>query len=85
LREELHFTSCLADPDVWLQLARQKDGKEYYEYLLVYVDDLLAVSEQPKAILDDINTSFHLKPESVQWVPSSNLLPLRLPLKCFAD
>jgi hypothetical protein len=65
LREELHFHSCLADPDVWLRLATREDGEEYYEYLLVYVDDLLAVSEHPKVILDDINTYFHLKPESV--------------------
>jgi hypothetical protein len=65
LREELKFSSCLADPDVWLRLARRDNGEEYYEYLLVYVDDLLAISEQPKAILDDINTYFKLKPESV--------------------
>jgi hypothetical protein len=65
LREELKFESCLADPDVWLRLGRRANGEEYYEYLLVYVDDLLAISEQPKLILDDINTYFHLKPESV--------------------
>jgi hypothetical protein len=65
LREELKFESCLADPDVWLRLAAKEDGEEYYEYLLVYVDDLLAISEHPKVILDDINSYFHLKPESV--------------------
>jgi hypothetical protein len=62
---KLKFHSCLADPDVWLRLGWRQDGTEYYEYLLVYVDDLLAISEQPKLILDDVNTYFHLKPESV--------------------
>jgi hypothetical protein len=62
---ELNFTSCLADADVWLRHARRPDGTEYYEYLLVYVDDLLVLSEMPKAILDDINTYFQLKPGSV--------------------
>jgi hypothetical protein len=62
---ELNFRSCLADPDVWLRTATRQDGEAYYEYLLVYVDDLLALSEQPKVILDDINSYFHLKPESV--------------------
>ncbi len=62
---ELNFKSCLADPDVWLCTACRQDGEAYYEYLLVYVDDLLAISEQPQAILNDVNTYFHLKPESV--------------------
>jgi hypothetical protein len=62
---ELNFHSCLTGPDVWLRTATRQDGEAYYEYLLIYVDDLLALSEQPKAILDDINSYFHLKPESV--------------------
>jgi hypothetical protein len=65
LREELHFQPCLTDPDVWLRLARRDDGKEYYEYLLVYVDALLSISEHPKVILNNINTYFKLKPKSV--------------------
>jgi hypothetical protein len=48
-----------------MRIGRRQDGEEYYEYLLVYVDDLLSISEHPKAILDDINTYFRLKPESV--------------------
>ncbi len=62
---ELNFISCLADPDVWMRTSRRQDGSPYYEYLLVYVDDLLALSEQPQAIMNDVNSSFHLKPESV--------------------
>jgi hypothetical protein len=61
----LNFTSCLADADVWLRHARRQDGTDYYEYLLVYVDDLLVLSELPQVILDDVNTYFQLKPGSV--------------------
>jgi hypothetical protein len=61
----LSFTSCLADPDVWIREAKRDDGKEFYEYLLVYTDDLLAIATNPQAILDDVNIYFHLKPESV--------------------
>ena len=39
--EDFGFTSTVADPDVWRRRAEQADGKEYYELLLVYVDDLL--------------------------------------------
>jgi hypothetical protein len=48
-----------------MRTARRQDGSAYYEYLLVYIDDLLALSEQPQAIMNDVNTYFHLKPESV--------------------
>ena len=36
-----------ADQDVWLCSATTEDGYEYYEYILVYVDDLLHVSHNP--------------------------------------
>ena len=36
-----------ADQDVWLRPATTEDGHEYYEYILVYVDDLLHVSHNP--------------------------------------
>jgi hypothetical protein len=60
----LGFKSCLADPDVWMRLADDTD-KAFYEYLLVYTDDLLAIAKNPQAILDDVNVYFNLKPESV--------------------
>ena len=37
------------------------DGTPYYEYLLVYVDDVLAISIDPKAIMEDIGKSFTIK------------------------
>jgi hypothetical protein len=61
----LGFTSCLADPDAWMRAARWQEGEDYYEYLLVYVDNLLAIADKPQAILDDVNLYFNLKPESV--------------------
>jgi hypothetical protein len=38
------FTSTMADPDVWLRAAMKADGESYYEYILMYVDDILAMS-----------------------------------------
>jgi hypothetical protein len=55
----------LADPDVWLRLAKRDDGASFYEYLLVYTDNLLAIAINPKSILDNVNLYFNLKPESV--------------------
>jgi len=49
---ELGFKSSLADPDVWMKPAVKADGTKYYEYILVYVDDQLSISENPKWITD---------------------------------
>jgi hypothetical protein len=46
----MNFKSCLADPDVWMGPAIQAYGKKYYQYVLIYVDDILAVSATPKAM-----------------------------------
>jgi hypothetical protein len=61
----LGFTSCLANLDVWMRSATQPEGTAYYKYLMLYVDDLLAKADSPKAILDDVHLYFNLKPESV--------------------
>ena len=47
LGETLHdlgFVPTSADPDVWRRPAVKPDGFEYYELILCYVDDLLAMS-----------------------------------------
>ena len=49
-----HMQSCMVflwfkfkggDPDVWMHLATQKDGTLVCEYVLLYTDDSLFVSE----------------------------------------
>ena len=43
--------SCKAYADVWMSPAVGDDGCDYYEYILLYVDDVLVVSEHPKECL----------------------------------
>jgi len=66
LREELNFIPCRADMDVWRRTARKKNGNRYYEYLFVYTDDIIAISEDPKRILDVMNEHFLLKADSIK-------------------
>ena len=62
----LGFTSCLADPDVWMREATKSDGTEYWEYVLLYTDDALVISENAESILrNEIGKYFELKPESI--------------------
>ena len=39
------FESCKADPDVWIRPGTRDDGTEYYQYVLLYTDAILAVME----------------------------------------
>jgi len=64
LAEDLNFTMCRADNDIWFKPAKKANGTSYYIYVLVYTDDILCVAENPKAILDKLDQHFLLKPES---------------------
>ena len=64
--EFLNFKSCLADPNVWMRPAIKSDGITYYEYILLYVDNALVVSENAERILqNELGRYFHLKEESI--------------------
>ena len=67
LREGMEFVQCEGDMDVWRRPSIKSDGRtKYYEYLFVYTDDVIAISENPKAILDKLNTFYLLKPDSIK-------------------
>ena len=49
--QHLHFTSCAADPNVWMGRAMRSDGLDYYEYILLYTNDCLVLSENAEGVL----------------------------------
>jgi hypothetical protein len=51
------------DPDVWMRAAAKDNGLEYYEYILVYMEDLLVVSHLPGPIMETIQKAYQLKDE----------------------
>ena len=63
--EMLEYEPCLADPDLWMRRAVHSSGEEYYEYMLLYVDDALCCSEYPKEALMQIDKYFPMKPSSI--------------------
>lgn len=64
--EHLQFQSSKADPDVWFRASKRKDGTPYYEYVLLYTDDCLVISDNAEAILrKEIGKSFTLKESSI--------------------
>ena len=60
------FKSCPANPDVWMRPNVKPDGSHYWEYVLVYVDDALAISHDPKSIMDYLSSRYTLKKGSVK-------------------
>jgi len=64
LTEEFGFVPTKADDDVYRRPA-EKDGFKYYEYIFVYVDDLLIVSKDPRHWITRLQASYELKEESV--------------------
>ena len=64
--EFLDFNPCKADPDIWMRKAKRTDSTDYWEYVLLYVDDCIAISTDPEAIVcDEIGKYFLVKEASI--------------------
>ena len=63
--KKMGFTSSKGDPDLYFKPQVKPDGTKYYEYLLVYVDDILCISHDTKSIMDELAAQYRLKEGSV--------------------
>ena len=64
--EYLGFSPCKADADIWMRKAKRADNSDYWEYFLLYVDDCLAILENPESIVrDEIGKYFLMKEASI--------------------
>jgi hypothetical protein len=63
---DIGFQSCKADPDVWMRANTKTNGDKYWEYVLCFVNDILAISHAPKFIMDGLSSMYTLKPDSVK-------------------
>jgi hypothetical protein len=63
--EELGFQPTIADPDVYRRCNRKPSGEEYWELLLVYVDDILIISHEAKKHLEKLGTFYEFNLASV--------------------
>jgi hypothetical protein len=61
--QSMDFTPSYADPDAWYKAATKEDGFQYYQYILVYVDDILVIAHDPMPIMTTIKKAYHLKEE----------------------
>lgn len=56
----MNFKPTRANPDVYMRKNFHNGGTAYYEYLLVYVDDVLVVSHAPGEVMQQIGTEFEI-------------------------
>ena len=61
----IDYTSCLEDPDLWIRKAVNNNRWEYYEYMLLYVENFLCVSRRPRESLEKVNKYFPMKASSI--------------------
>ncbi len=63
---QMGYTSCKADPDLWLKaMTRPEDNVRYYAYILCCVDGILCIHHDPMSVMKEINGYLPLKPSSV--------------------
>ena len=74
IEKKLGFKPCVMDGDLYYWHQKRPDGSEYYELLLVCVDDVLACSHDPKSIMESIGREYVLKDgydiPKISWVPT---------------
>jgi hypothetical protein len=59
--QDLGWQSTVADPNVYRRAAVKPNGDQYYELLLIYVDDILVVSANPGEAMSAINKLYDFK------------------------
>ena len=60
--QEMKFKPSKADPDVWM---RPEPGGTCYEYIAVYVDDLLIAAKDSQAFCNELKKKYNLKLKGV--------------------
>ena len=63
---DMGYVPTKADPGVWLRPAVKADGFKYYELVLCYVDDVLAISADPAKTLEGLKSTFTLKDNKIE-------------------
>ena len=64
--EFLGFEPCKADPDIWMRKAKRADNTDYWEYVLLYVNDCICISTNPKNIIrNEVGKYFLMKETSI--------------------
>jgi len=59
--EMMGYRPTQADPDVWIKRASREDGPPYYKMMLIYVNDVLHIAEDPEEDMKKFAQVYRLK------------------------
>ena len=59
--DEMGFNSCIADPDVWIMPATKLYVEQYYEFIFLYIDDLLAIIKDAVSVIRKVAEKLEYK------------------------
>ena len=68
----LEFVPLKVDSNIYYRRNRKPNGGYYYGLLLVYIDDILAISHKPGTIMEMIGHQFEIK--NNEWGPPTRYL-----------
>ena len=64
--KHMGYKPCLSEPDLWMIPKTKKiDGLGYYEYVLIYVDEVISIGDDPEEVPKRVDKYFGLKPGSL--------------------
>jgi len=55
------YTACLSDNDVYIKRRYHPKGYYYWEYIVVYVDDVICISHAPEEFMKKLAEAYKLK------------------------
>ena len=63
--DAMGYRPIYTDPELWLRIAVNLDGFEYYEYIIFYVDAVLFISHNLRKLMKRIQEYLKLKDENI--------------------
>ena len=77
--DEIGFKSSKGDFDIWMRPAIKPDGHQYYEYIMLYVDDVMAASHNALSLMKDLGKGIKYKNDTIE--PPTSYLGAQLKKK----
>jgi len=77
--DEMGFKSSKGDFDIWMRPAIKGNGIEYYEYVMLYVDDVMASSHNALDLMKELGRGIKYKNDKIE--PPGNYLGAQLKKK----
>jgi hypothetical protein len=62
---DMGYVTCVANHNVWMKAKVKPTSDEYWEYILIYSDNILVMSHEPQMVMLGLMKAYTLKEGSV--------------------